>query len=233
MLALRRLNVAYGQTQVLWDVDLRVDEGEIVALIGSNGAGKSTLLNAISGLASVLAGSVEFEGRSLVGMRPEQTVRAGIAHVPQGRRLFSALAVRDNLLLGAYRRHDREIGADVEWVLSLFPSLRSRLTIAAGSLSGGEQQMAAIGRALMSRPRLLMIDEMSLGLAPVVLDSLLPALKEVNGRGTAILLVEQDVRLALETASRAYVLENGRTALDGPSDQLMGDSRVQEAYLGI
>lgn len=234
MLEIRFLNAGYADTQVLWDVSLQVGEGEIVALVGSNGAGKSTMLAAVSGLVRPFSGEITFEGRSLVGQAPEETVKHGIAHVPQGRRLFPGLSVKDNVRLGAYLRHDSTaIAADMEWILELFPGLRPRLNNAAGSLSGGEQQMVAIGRALMSQPKLLMIDELSLGLAPVIVDSLLPALTEINRRGAAILLVEQDVQVALEVSHRGYVLETGHIVMADLSSVLLANPQIKAAFLGI
>ncbi|MCC6177060.1 MAG: ABC transporter ATP-binding protein [Chloroflexi bacterium] len=234
MLRVTNLNVAYGDVQVLWDVRLEVHAGEIVALVGSNGAGKSTLLSTISGLLAPSSGSIVFAGHSLTHATTQRIVDLGIAHVPEGRRLFAAMSVRDQLLLGAFRRSDTaQIAADMERIFALFPRVRERLNAIGGTLSGGEQQMVAVGRALMARPRLLMIDELSLGLAPLIVEQLVDILREVNARGTTILLVEQDVQIALELATRGYVLETGHVTLAGPADALLRDERVRQAYLGV
>ena len=234
MLEVSGVSTGYGDTQVLWDVSLVVPDGAIVGLIGANGAGKSTLLGTISGLLAPWHGRMTLDGQSIGHLRPEQLVGRGLSHVPQGRRLFAGLTVEQNLRLGAYRRTDRQrIGRDLDRVAELFPVLRQRYRQNAGSLSGGEQQMCAIGRALMARPKLLLIDELSLGLAPAVVDSLWPALREVNADGTSILLVEQDVQLALENTSYGYVLETGRIVLAGPSAELLTDPRIVGAYLGV
>ena len=233
LLEVERLEVAYGHVQVLWDVDFEVRQGEIVALVGSNGAGKSTLLATISGLLVPRAGAIRFDGRSIAGADTRTVVGLGITLVPEGRRLFPAMTVRDQLRLGAFMRRDRaEIEADVGRVLDLVPRLRERLDTLAGKLSGGEQQMAAIGRALMARPRLLMIDELSLGLAPVLVESLMEIIARINREGTTILMVEQDVQTALEVASRGYVIETGQITLAGPAAALLDDERVRQAYLG-
>lgn len=234
LLRVRKLNVAYGDVQVLWDVDLDVFPGEIVALVGSNGAGKSTLLSTISGLLHPRAGEITFDGAAIAGSDTRRIVELGVAHVPEGRRLFSALTVRENLLLGAFRRDDKAaIRDDLARVLDLFPRLKERLTSLAGNLSGGEQQMVAIGRGLMSRPRLLMIDELSLGLAPVIVEALIAIIDEVNRQGMTILIVEQDVQAALEQATRGYVLETGHVTLTGPARELLADERIKQAYLGL
>jgi branched-chain amino acid transport system ATP-binding protein len=230
MLRVERLSAGYGRVQVLWDVDLEVGEREIVALVGSNGAGKTTLLRAISGLIPPSAGEVHFEDAPLAGLRPEQIVACGIAHVPEGRHLFQGLTVRENLMAGAYVRRD---GADLDEVVKLFPRLGERMSQLAGSLSGGEQQMCAIARGLMSRPKLLMIDELSLGLAPKLVDQIIDRLADVAQGGTALLVVEQDVDAALRIAARGYVLETGRIAASGSSEELAEDPRVREAYLGV
>jgi branched-chain amino acid transport system ATP-binding protein len=219
----------YGRVQVLWRVSVRVEPGEVVALIGANGAGKSTLLRAATGMIPTMAGRIVLEERELTGAAVETIARAGVAHVPEGRRLFPGLTVRDNLKLGGWHRRNDDLSA----VLTLFPALGGRLGQVAGSLSGGEQQMCAIGRAMMSRPRYLLIDELSLGLAPVLVDEILTRLADITAGGTGVLLVEQDAGAALEVASRGYVLENGHVVLDGPADQLAGDARVRAAYLGV
>jgi branched-chain amino acid transport system ATP-binding protein len=230
MLRVETLSAGYGPVQVLWDVDLEVREREIVALVGSNGAGKTTLLRAISGLIPPSAGEVRFEEQDLRGLRPEQIVARGVAHVPEGRHLFQGLTVRENLIAGAYARRD---GADLDEVVDLFPRLGERMSQVAGSLSGGEQQMCAIARGLMSRPKLLMIDELSLGLAPKLVDQIIDRLEVVAEGGTALLVVEQDVDAALRIAARGYVLETGRIAASGSSAELSEDPRVREAYLGV
>jgi branched-chain amino acid transport system ATP-binding protein len=230
MLEVERLSAGYGPVEVLWEVDLEVGEGEIVALVGSNGAGKTTLLRAISGLIRPSAGEVRFEGRPLTGLRPEQIVSCGLAHVPEGRHLFQGLTVRENLMAGGYARRER---AEIERAVELFPRLGERLSQLAGSLSGGEQQMCAIARGLMSRPKLLMIDELSLGLAPKLVDQIIERLEAAAGHGTALLLVEQDVDAALRIAKRGYVLETGRIVASGSSEELSEDPRVREAYLGV
>jgi branched-chain amino acid transport system ATP-binding protein len=229
MLDVRDLSAGYGRVQVLWDVDLTVGEREIVALVGPNGAGKSTLLRALSGVARIRSGSAEFRGRSLRDRSIEQIVDLGIAHVPEGRRLFAGLTVRANLHLGGWRTKN----TDVDRVIELFPPLGQRLEQVAGSLSGGEQQMCAIARGLMGEPELMMIDELSLGLAPLVVDEILERLPDIAASGTSILLVEQDVDAALSVAERAYVLETGRIALAGKAGELLADKRVQQSYLGI
>jgi branched-chain amino acid transport system ATP-binding protein len=230
MLRVEKLSAGYGSVQVLWDVDLEVGEREIVALVGSNGAGKTTLLRAISGLIPPSGGEVRFEDQPLRGLRPEQIVVRGIAHVPEGRHLFQGLTVRENLMAGAYARRD---GAELDEVVELFPRLGERMSQVAGSLSGGEQQMCAIARGLMSRPKLLMIDELSLGLAPKLVDQIIERLEVVAEGGTALLVVEQDVDAALRIAARGYVLETGRMAASGSSAELAEDPRVREAYLGV
>jgi branched-chain amino acid transport system ATP-binding protein len=227
--ALSNIEAGYGRVRILHDVSVTVEPGEIVALIGPNGAGKSTLLRAATGMIPLVAGSVRLGDRDLSRTSIEDIARAGIAHVPEGRRLFAGLTVRDNLRLGAWRTRDE----DMATVLGLFPRLRERLAQVAGSLSGGEQQMCAIGRALMSRPSFLLIDELSLGLAPLLVDEIMTRLSEIAAGGTGVLLVEQDAGHALEIARRAYVLENGRVTLAGPSADLLADPRVRTAYLGI
>jgi len=232
-LVVEGLGAAYGDTQVLWDVSLAIEPGEVVALIGSNGAGKSSLLGAISGLVGKRGGRVAYDGVDTTSLAPDAVVRAGVVQVPQGRRLFNSLTVHENLLMGAYLRRDKEVAEDLERVLELLPRLRQRYEFLAGRLSGGEQQQVAIARALMARPKILLIDEMSLGLAPVLVDQLLEILTLINATGVAIVMVEQDVQTALEFASRAYVLETGRVTLAGPAAQLLDDPQVKRAYLGV
>jgi branched-chain amino acid transport system ATP-binding protein len=218
---------------VLFDIDLEIAPGELIALVGANGAGKSTLLGVLSGLVRATSGTITLGGVDVTNARPEALVRRGIAHVPQGRRLFGTMSVQKNLLLGAYLRRDNEIGADTARVLDQFPALKDKLSREAGTLSGGEQQMVAIGRGMMARPKLLMIDELSLGLAPKVVDRLIEVVQEINRGGMALLLVEQDVLVALDAANRAYVLENGRVALSGPAAEVRDDPGVRRAYLGL
>jgi branched-chain amino acid transport system ATP-binding protein len=235
LLQVRGLTAGYGEVQVLWDIGFEVLEGDIACIVGSNGAGKTTLLRTVSGLVAARSGEVVFDGRDVTGASAEQVLGAGIAHVPEGRRLFKGLTVRDNLLLGAYLRKDAkaEVEKDLDWVYSLFPILAERRRQDATTMSGGEQQMCAIGRGLMARPRLLMIDELSLGLAPRAVEKLTEALQEINLRGLTILLVEQDVMTAFELATHGVVVETGRTTLTGPTRELAEHPRVREAYLGI
>ena len=233
LLQVEKLSAGYGMTPVLFEVDLELSPGELVALIGANGAGKSTLLGALSGLVKISRGNVRFADRPVTGLRPEAIVANGLLHVPQGRRLFGSMTVERNLLLGAYRRHDRQVREDVQRILGYFPALGDKLDREAATLSGGEQQMVAIGRGLMGRPKLLMIDEPSLGLAPNVVDRVMEVVTAINQDGTAVLLVEQDVVLALEIADRGYVLENGRIAMSGKAADLRQDPAVRKAYLGI
>ena len=233
LLRVSEVTAGFGATPVLFDVGLELRGGELVALIGANGAGKSTLLGALSGLVRVFHGAIRFGGRLVTDLRPELIVASGMVHVPQGRRLFGTMTVARNLLLGAYRRRDREIRDDMQRILQYFPALGDKLEREAGTLSGGEQQMVAIGRGLMARPKLLMIDEPSLGLAPKVVDRVMEIVKTINHDGTAVLLVEQDVVLALEIADRGYVLENGRIAMSGQAADLGRDPAVRKAYLGI
>ncbi|TME94053.1 MAG: ABC transporter ATP-binding protein [Chloroflexi bacterium] len=230
----RDVDVAYGEVQVLWGVSLDVFAGEIVALVGANGAGKSTLLSTISGLLSPRSGAIEFAGHPIAGAPTQRMVELGIAHVPEGRRLFPAMSVRDQLLLGAFRRNDRQaVERDLQRVVEIFPRVKERLHNLAGHLSGGEQQMVAIARGVMARPKLLMIDELSLGLAPVVIEALMETIGRLNAEGMTILIVEQDVQAALERATRGYVLETGHIVLQGSAETLLRDERVRQAYLGV
>jgi branched-chain amino acid transport system ATP-binding protein len=233
LLEVRGLTAGFGAGPVLFGVDLDFYVGELLALIGANGAGKSTLLGVLSGLVSPTDGRVVFDGRPITGARPERVVKAGIAHVPQGRRLFGTMTVQQNLRLGAYLRRDAEVRQDLDRVLEYFPALGDKLDRLAGNLSGGEQQMVAIGRGMMARPKLLMIDEPSLGLAPKVVESVVEVCKAINRDGVSVLLVEQDVVLALEAADRGYVLENGRVVLTGTASELERDPAVRKAYLGV
>lgn len=234
MLRIENLHAGYGDVPVLWGVDLEVERGEIACLVGSNGAGKTTLLRALSGLLPPSSGSIVFEGRDLARAEPERVLGAGIAHVPEGRRLFSAMSVRDNLLMGAYLRRDGAdaIGRDLERMYGLFPILRERQAQDAGTLSGGEQQMCAVARGLMSAPRMLVVDELSLGLAPAVVDQLCDALRRLNQEGLTLLVVEQDVAIALEIAQHAFVMDTGRVTRSGLSETLRNDPAIREAYLG-
>ena len=228
------MDVAYGEVQVLWGVSLDVFAGEIVALVGANGAGKSTLLSTVSGLLSPRSGAIEFAGHPIAGAPTQRMVELGIAHVPEGRRLFPAMSVRDQLLLGAFRRNDRQaVERDLQRVVEIFPRVKERLHNLAGHLSGGEQQMVAIARGVMARPKLLMIDELSLGLAPVVIEALMETIGRLNAEGMTILIVEQDVQAALERATRGYVLETGHIVLQGSAETLLRDERVRQAYLGV
>ena len=229
MLEVAGLSAGYGRVRVLWDVDLSIGQQQIVALVGPNGAGKSTLLRALSGMIPISAGHATFRGQELGGRSIEQIVDLGIAHVPEGRRLFPGLSVRDNLRLGGWRVNNRDVGRVVE----LFPALGDRLNQVAGSMSGGEQQMVAIARGLMGRPDLIMIDELSLGLAPMIVDEIIQRLREIAASGTSVLLVDQDVDAALAIAERAYVLETGHVVLSGKAGELLADQRVRESYLGI
>jgi len=232
LLAVRGLDVYYGAVHALKGVDLEVRAGEIVTLIGANGAGKSTLLRTISGLVRPRGGTMTFDGRDLSRIPPHDIVVAGISHAPEGRAVFSNLTVEDNLTLGAYRRHDPQVGADMERMYALFPRLSERKKQPAGTMSGGEQQMLAIARALMSRPRLLLLDEPSLGLAPLLVADIFRTIVEINREGTTILLVEQNANQALKVAHRGYVLETGKVALADDAANLLANPAVKEAYLG-
>ncbi len=233
LLQVRGLNAGYDAGPVLFGIDLEVGPSELIALVGANGAGKSTLLGVLSGLVRATSGTIALAGEDVTNARPEFLVQKGVAHVPQGRRLFGTMSVEKNLLLGAYLRRDREIRADLVRVLDRFPALKDKLSREAATLSGGEQQMVAIGRGMMARPKLLMIDELSLGLAPKIVDRLIEAIRDINREGMALLLVEQDVLVALDAANRAYVLENGRVALSGPASDVRDDPGVRKAYLGL
>ena len=232
LLTVEGLTAGYGPVEVLRGIDLTVDDGEIVVVLGANGAGKTTTLRALSGMIPA-RGSVTLAGRSLLGRRPDQVVRLGVSHVPQGRGTITDLTVHENLLLGAYTRSDPEIDEDLERWYTVFPRLAERRDQTAGSMSGGEQQMLAIARALMSRPRLLLLDEPSLGLAPLVTEELFRSLVQINReQGTSVLVVEQNANLALDVGSRGYVLETGRIVVSGTSSELRADEAVRKAYLG-
>jgi branched-chain amino acid transport system ATP-binding protein len=235
ILELQGLCAGYGEVQVLWGVDLAARRGEITALVGSNGAGKTTLMRALSGLIPTTGGYYFSEGRDLTGDSAAEILGHGVVHVPEGRRLFGAMSVEDNLLMGAYARNVRraELARDLDRVYATFPKLRDRRNQAAGTLSGGEQQMCAIGRGLMAAPRLLMIDELSLGLSPLLVEQLVAALKELNRAGMSILLVEQDVAIALDLCHRAFVMDMGRIVRSGAGAELLADPIIRDAYLGV
>ena len=235
ILELQGLHAGYGEIQVLWGIDMNVRRGEITALIGSNGAGKTTLMRALSGLIPMQGGTYFSEGSDLTGDTPAEIVAHGIVHVPEGRRLFGAMSVEDNLLMGAYSRNVSrgELNRNLDQVYTTFPKLRERRNQAAATLSGGEQQMCAIGRGIMSAPRLLMIDELSLGLSPLLVEQLIAALRALNGQGMSILLVEQDVTTALDVCHSAYIMDMGRIVRSGLGPELLGDPIIREAYLGV
>ena len=227
------VEAGYGDIQVLWGVDIDVQEGEIICIVGSNGAGKTTLLRCVSGVIPTQSGRILVRGVDFSNATPDQVLAAEIAHVPEGRRLFSGMSVKNNLLMGAYLRHDKQIRKDLDFVFSIFPILAERMKQDAGTLSGGEQQMCAIARGIMSRPVLLMIDELSLGLAPLVIENLSKALLDINQSGISILLVEQDVMIAFELARRGFVLESGRVTIGGFTADLANDPTVRQAYMGL
>lgn len=234
MLEVERLQVYYGDVQALWDVTFHVQPGEIVTLVGSNGAGKTTTLKAVSGLLRPATGHIRLEGQDLAALPPHEIVTRGIAQIPEGRRLWPQMTVLENLELGAYTPDARRMKDDtLDWTFTLFPVLRERQAQRAGTLSGGEQQMVAIARGLMSRPRLLMLDEPSLGLAPMLVEEVFHIVREINGQGVTVLLVEQNLRQALEVAHRAYVLETGRVTLSGSSRDVLADTHIRSAYLGL
>ncbi|HVW79626.1 MAG TPA: ABC transporter ATP-binding protein [Mycobacteriales bacterium] len=231
MLSIEGLRVAYGRIEALRGVDLEVDEGEIVALLGANGAGKTTTLRTISGMLAPIAGSITFDGKRIDGRPAHQIVTLGIGHVPEGRRIFPRMSVLENLQMGAYHR-GKASKEDIQRAFTLFPVLEERQTQPGGNLSGGEQQMLAIGRALMGRPRLLLLDEPSMGLAPMIVARIFEILREINAQGTTVLLVEQNAAQALQLATRGYVLETGTIALRDSAASLLADDRVRSAYLG-
>ena len=232
MLEVRHLRVAYGKIEAVKGVSFAVDAGQVVTLIGSNGAGKTTILHTISGLLRPSGGEILFEGERIDDVPAHRIVERGIAQAPEGRRIFPRMSVQENLDLGGFSRRDGEVGADLERVFELFPILRERRSQGAGTLSGGEQQMLAIGRALMSRPRLLMLDEPSMGLSPIMMQRIFANLEELRGQGTTLLLVEQNASAALRLADRGHVLETGRIVLSGTADELLGNDQVRKAYLG-
>jgi branched-chain amino acid transport system ATP-binding protein len=233
MLEVRDLHAGYGLTRVLEGVSLHVNAGEIVAVLGSNGAGKTTLNMAISGLVKPRAGSVTFEGRDITGRPPAEIMGAGLIQVPEGRKIFPNLSVRENLELGSYRRAKPNRAQNLDRVFQTFPRLKERTSQAAGTLSGGEQQMLAIGRGMMAEPRLLILDEPSLGLSPLLVEEMFALIRRLHGQGLAIMLVEQNVAQSLDVADRAYVLENGRFAISGPAASVREDPELKRAYLGL
>jgi branched-chain amino acid transport system ATP-binding protein len=234
LLEIENINVSYGDVQVIYDLSLKVDKGEVVSIIGGNGAGKSTLLKAISGLMQTSSGKIGFEDASIEKDPPENIVTRGIVHVPEGRRLFPLMSVKDNLMVGAYNKRARkEAEQTLQKVYSMLPRLRERENQMAMTLSGGEQQMVAIGRGLMAQPHLLMLDEPSLGLAPILIKDIFETVRKIADQGTTVLMVEQDVKHSLSLSDRGYVLEHGRVVMEGNAADLIDDPHVKEAYLGI
>jgi branched-chain amino acid transport system ATP-binding protein len=234
VLELQGVDAFYGRIQALRKMSIEVDKGEVVALIGSNGAGKTTTLRTISGLMHPHAGTISFDGREITNTGPSKIVELGISQSPEGRRLFPRMSVVDNLFMGAYSRNDKPgIASDMDRVYTLFPRLKERRTQIAGTLSGGEQQMLAMGRALMARPKVLMLDEPSLGLAPILVETIFSIIREINASGTTVLLVEQNAHKALEVANRGYVLETGSIVKTGTGQELLASEDVQKAYLGM
>lgn len=233
MLELKDINVFYGAIHALKNISLNIDEGEIVTLIGANGAGKSTTLKAISGIQKVKSGEIKLNGKEISSLNAPDIVRLGISHVPEGRRVFADMSVMENLEMGAYIRNDKSgINEDYKKIFSLFPRLQERKAQMAGTLSGGEQQMLAIGRAIMSRPKLLLLDEPSMGLAPIVVKEIYSIIKDINKAGTTVLLVEQNAFMALNCANRAYIIRNGEIDMQGDAKKMMQDEKVKKAYLG-
>ena len=233
MLKINDINVFYGAIHAIKGASLEVNEGEIVTLIGANGAGKSTILRTISGLLKPKGGSIEFEGRDIAGLPAHEIVKCGISQVPEGRRIFAEMTVLENLELGAFTRKDKDgIKEDMEMVFNRFPRLKERISQLAGTLSGGEQQMLAMGRALMSKPKIILMDEPSMGLSPLYVSEVFDIIREISESGTTVLLVEQNAKKALTIADRAYVLETGNIVLEGPASKLINDESVKKAYLG-
>ena len=233
MLSIENLEVSYGMIRAIKGISFEVNQGEIVTLIGANGAGKTTILHTITGLVAAKAGSIQFEGKELTKTPPHKIVAMGMAHVPEGRRVFSQLSVAKNLQLGAYIRKDKDgIQKDLEMVYSRFPRLEERKNQIAGTLSGGEQQMLAMGRALMSHPKIILMDEPSMGLSPILVSQIFDIIKSINETGTTVLLVEQNAKKALSIAHRGYVLETGKIVLSGPAQELMNNDSIKKAYLG-
>ena len=234
LLEVKNIDVFYGDVQVIFGLSLGVEEGEVVSIIGGNGAGKSTLLKTISGLMHPTKGEITFESKTIQRSSPEDIVECGIVQIPEGRRLFTLMSVQDNLIVGAYnKRADREKEATLGEVYQLFPRLKERTAQMAMTLSGGEQQMVAIGRGLMAKPRLLMLDEPSLGLAPILTKSIFETVRKIAEQGTTVLLVEQDVKHSLSLSNRGYVLEHGRTVMEGPAKDLLENPHIKTAYLGL
>lgn len=233
MLTIENLEVSYGRAQVLWGVSLNINEGEIIALVGANGAGKTTLLKTISGIVKQRSGKISYDGKPFDKLSSRDIVKMGIVHVPEGRKLFPEMSILENLMMGAYKVPKQEREKRLDQVFTLFPVLKERMKQLAGTLSGGEQQMVALARGLMAGPRLLMLDEPSLGLAPLVVERIFEAVMKIHQEGVTVLLVEQNVHEALELANRGYVLENGKIALEGAGNELLGNEHVRCAYLGI
>ncbi len=234
LLEVKNLDAAYGDVQVLWDINFQVQEKSIVAIVGSNGAGKTTLLRTISGIMPCKSGKIVYNSESISKLSSSEIVKRGIVHVPEGRKLFPDMTIEENLIMGAYHLKDKNlINKNLNYVYDLFPRLAERKKQKAGSMSGGEQQMVAIGRGLMASPKLFLIDEMSLGLAPLIVDNLVDIVMEINKRGTTVLLVEQDVQLALEHSHYGYVLDTGRLVMEGASEKLLNDPKIKEVYLGL
>ncbi|ACI20716.1 MULTISPECIES: ABC transporter ATP-binding protein [Thermodesulfovibrio] len=232
LLNIKNLNTGYGDLQILRNISLRINKGEIVALLGSNGAGKSTLMRSIVGRLRVWSGEIVFKGQNITNLPPEKIVKLGISLAPERRRIFSGMTVKENLEIGAYQRRNG-FKERIEKVFSIFPRLYERRNHLGGDLSGGEQQMLAIGRALMNEPDLLLIDECSLGLAPTIVENIIEVIKEINKSGVSLLIVEQDVQMALEISNRAYVMEVGEITISGESKKLINDARIKESYLGM
>lgn len=233
MLAIDNLASRYGRIEVLHGISIDVPKGEIVTLVGSNGAGKSTLMRAISGVQPIASGSIRFNDKVIDRLRPHQRVTEGIAQVPEGRQVFAPLTVEENLQLGAIVRRDDKVRADLDEIYAMFPALAERRSVLAGTLSGGQQQMLAIGRALMARPKLLLLDEPSMGLAPVLVEQIFTIIGGLKARGLTVLLVEQNANVALAIADRGYVIETGRIVMSGPGKELLNDQRIRSAYLGV
>jgi branched-chain amino acid transport system ATP-binding protein len=233
VLVLKDVNVYYGSIQALRDVNIKIEKGEIVTLIGSNGAGKSTILRTISAIVKPISGDILYNGEAIQSFLAPNIVKLGISHSPEGRRVFSTMTVMENLELGAYTRKDKkQIKEDFDYVFSLFPILHERKYQLAGTLSGGEQQMLAMARALLSRPKLLLLDEPSLGLAPLIVNDIFSIIKDINESGTTILLVEQNANKALQIADRAYIIQNGNIVIEGSANDLLNDNRIKKSYLG-
>ncbi|WP_042347623.1 ABC transporter ATP-binding protein [Bacillus massiliigorillae] len=232
MLKVTGIETYYGKIQALKGVSLEVEQGKIVTILGANGAGKTTTMKSIIGLLTPKQGKVEFQGQNITGLRPDQLLKKGIALVPEGRAILSSMTVLENLEMGAYHRNDKEIGKDIEEVMQHFPILKERKEQLGGTLSGGQQQMLAIARAILSRPKLLLLDEPSMGLAPLIVADIFKIIKQIKNDGTTVLLVEQNAKQALKIADYGYVLETGKVIIEGKADELLQDSRIVEAYLG-